>query len=86
MDQQPFLVTFYGVRGSIPSPVVGQDVREKIVKVLEQVSLANLKDAASREAFVDGLPEHLKSCYGGNSSCVHLHVGGHHVIFDGGSG
>ncbi|MEE8127131.1 MAG: MBL fold metallo-hydrolase [Nitrospinaceae bacterium] len=86
MDQQPFLVTFYGVRGSLPSPMVGQDVREKLVKALEQASPANLKDAASREAFVDGLPDYLKSCYGGNSSCVHLQVGGHHLIFDGGSG
>ena len=86
MSQQPFLVTFYGVRGSLPSPMVGQDVREKLVNALEQASPANLKNAASREAFVDGLPEHLKSCYGGNSSCVHLQVGGHHLIFDGGSG
>ncbi len=62
MDQQPFLVTFYGVRGSLPSPMVGQDVREKLVKALEQASPANLKDAASREAFVDGLPDYLKSC------------------------
>ena len=86
MNQQPFLVTFYGVRGSLPSPMVGQDVREKLVNALEQASPANLKNAASREAFVDSLPAHLKSCYGGNSSCVHLQVGGHHVIFDGGSG
>jgi phosphoribosyl 1,2-cyclic phosphodiesterase len=86
MDQQPFLVTFYGVRGSLPSPMVGQDVREKLVTALEQASSANLKNAASREKFVDGLPDHLKGCYGGNTSCVHLQVGGHHVIFDCGSG
>jgi phosphoribosyl 1,2-cyclic phosphodiesterase len=66
--------------------MVGKDVREKLLGVLEQAGPANLKDTASREAFVDGLPEHLKSCYGGNSSCVHLQVGGHHLIFDGGSG
>jgi phosphoribosyl 1,2-cyclic phosphodiesterase len=45
-----------------------------------------LKVLPPRKAFVDGLPDHLKSCYGGNSSCVHLQVGAHHVIFDGGSG
>jgi phosphoribosyl 1,2-cyclic phosphodiesterase len=66
--------------------MVGQDVREKLVNALEQATPADLKSKASREAFVDGLPAHLKSCYGGNSSCVHLQVGGHHVIFDGGSG
>lgn len=86
MDQQSFLVTFYGVRGSLPSPMVGKDVREKILKVLEEAKPKNLKDKTSREAFVDALPDHLKSCYGGNSSCVHLQVGGHHLIFDGGSG
>lgn len=61
-------------------------MREKLVKVLEQANPANLKNEASREAFVDSLPEHLKSCYGGNSSCVYLQVGGHHLIFDAGSG
>ncbi len=86
MNPQPFLVTFYGVRGSLPSPMVGKDVREKVLNVLEQVRPENLKDANAREAFVDSLPEHLKSCYGGNSSCVYLFVGGYHLIFDGGSG
>lgn len=66
--------------------MVGEDVQEKLLNALEQASPADLKSAASRKAFVDGLPDHLKSCYGGNSSCVHLQVGGHHVIFDGGSG
>ena len=47
MDQQPFLVTFYGVRGSLPSPMVGENVREKLVKVLEEARPANLKDASS---------------------------------------
>ena len=86
MDDSSFLVTFYGVRGSLPSPMVGADVREKILKVLEQASPEDLKNEAAREAFVDGLPDHLKGSYGGNSSCVHLYVGGHHLIFDGGSG
>ncbi len=86
MNSQPFLVTFYGVRGSLPSPMVGKDVREKVLNILEQVRPENLGDVNAREAFVDGLPEHLKSCYGGNTSCVHLFVGGYHLIFDGGSG
>lgn len=86
MSQKPFQVTFYGVRGSLPSPMVGEDVQEKLINALEQASPADLKSAASRKAFVEGLPDHLGSCYGGNSSCVHLQVGGHHVIFDGGSG
>jgi len=65
MAQQPFLVTFYGVRGSLPSPMVGQDVREKLINALEQATPADLKNTASRESFVDSLPAHLKSCYGG---------------------
>ncbi len=86
MDTQSFLVTFYGVRGSLPSPIVGEDVRQKLLKTLEQARPEDLKDQSARESFLDRLPPQLSSCFGGNSSCVHLQVGGYHLIFDGGTG
>lgn len=66
--------------------MLSQDVEAKILKALELATPDNLKDEASRRAFVASLPEHVKGCYGGNSACVQLEVGGHNVVFDCGTG
>ncbi len=86
MSTPQFKATFKGVRGSIPTPLLGREVEEKIVRVLEMVTPEDLKDIASRKAFLRNLPVHLKSCYGGNSSCVYVEIDEEHLIFDGGSG
>ncbi len=86
MRQNKFRVTFRGVRGSIPSPVLGEEIEEKIARALEMVRPEDLKDDNTRHAFIDQLPLHIRSCYGGNSSCVQLEVGGEHLIFDCGTG
>lgn len=86
MDKDQFRVTFFGVRGSIPSPMVSSEVEEKIQKAVELAQPADLKDEASRRAFVARLPHHVKGCFGGNSSCIHVEVNGKDLIFDCGTG
>ena len=86
MEKDQFRVTFRGVRGSIPSPMVAEDVQEKIQKAMELAQPEDLKDEASRQAFLDRLPNYVKGCFGGNSSCVHVEVNGKNLIFDCGTG
>ncbi len=86
MSCSEFNVTFRGVRGSTPTPLLGAEVEEKLMHALEIATPDDLKDIASRKNFFNNLPEHLKSCFGGNSSCVQVDVGGHLIIFDAGTG
>lgn len=86
MSDSEFKVTFRGVRGSIPTPLLGDEVEDKLTQALELVTPDDLKDIASRKNFVKNLPEHLKGCFGGNSSCVQVEAGGHLLIFDAGTG
>lgn len=86
MSSPQFEITFRGVRGSIPSPLLGDEIEEKVTRILETVTPEDLKDMASRKAFIEGLPVHLKRSFGGNSSCVQVDVGGTLIIFDAGSG
>ncbi|MGP0566372.1 MBL fold metallo-hydrolase [Nitrospina sp. 32_T5] len=86
MPADQFQVTFRGVRGSLPSPQLSHDIEEKILKALEMANPADLQDEASRQKYVSTLPEHVRGCFGGNSACVQLEVGGKNLVFDCGSG
>lgn len=86
MNKNTFQLTFRGVRGSIPTPATTPQIEEKILHALAQAKPEDLVDEASRKAFVDRLPFHIKGCVGGNSSCVQINVGGQHLVFDAGSG
>ena len=75
-----------GVRGSIPTPLLSHDIAEKLDATMALAEPKDLADESSRRAFVAQLPLHLKGCIGGNSACVHVDVGGEHVVFDAGTG
>ncbi len=82
----PFKIRFFGVRGSIPTPLTSADVAEKLEAALAAASPEDLLNQHSRRAFVARLPNHIKGCIGGNSACVQVEAGGHLLIFDAGSG
>ncbi|CAI2717937.1 Putative Metal-dependent hydrolase [Nitrospina watsonii] len=86
MSAEQFLVTFRGVRGSLPSPLLSHDIEAKIAKVLEMAKPEDLKDESARQKFIESLPEPVRGCYGGNSACVQLEVGGKNLVFDCGTG
>jgi phosphoribosyl 1,2-cyclic phosphodiesterase len=82
------LIRFWGVRGSLPSPILPSEVKTKIAAILEQITPQDIADAASRERFLAGLPPWLYGTVGGNSPCVTVDLEGFNepVIFDCGSG
>ncbi len=86
MGNENFLVTFRGVRGSIPTPLSPHQVGDKILKALELAKPEDLVDDASRKSFLATLEPEIRGCIGGNSSCVQLQVGGQNLIFDAGTG
>lgn len=79
-------VTFWGCRGSLPASYTGVGATQKISEVLSRAVDEGLTHKSQIKEFVDGLPYHLKSSYGSNTSCVQIHGGTELIICDAGSG
>ena len=81
-------IRFWGVRGSLPSPLLGSQVKEKLSTILQYALPEDLEDTESREHFIAGLPPWLFGTVGGNTSCVSVGLDGfdEQIVFDCGSG
>lgn len=79
-----FIVKFWGVRGSVPSPLVADDVEEKILRALcaDRFHGAGI----TPENFLQTLPFHVRGTYGGNTSCVEVRAGEKRIVLDLGTG
>ena len=86
MAEQPFQVHFRGVRGSIPTPARSNDIEAKLRYALAAAKPEDLESSESIEQFIGDLPMHVRSTIGGNSACLEMTIGGHRLMFDGGSG
>lgn len=79
--------TFWGARGSVPSPLTPDTVRQKISTVISRVRPEDLKSPSHREAFLDSLPPWLFGTIGGNTTCLEVELrDGTTLVFDAGSG
>ncbi len=65
-------VKFWGVRGSLPTPLKSTEVKEKLISSLKLARYSDLTDEKSINTFVDSLPLSLKGTYGGNTSCIQI--------------
>lgn len=80
-------VHFWGVRGSIPTPLTPIQYKNRIAAIIQRITPKDLESEDTREKFINDLPLWLKSTIGGNSSCVELVTDDNQFfIFDGGSG
>jgi phosphoribosyl 1,2-cyclic phosphodiesterase len=80
-------IKFWGVRGSIPTPLMPSKLRSKIASVVQRITTADLESKETRELFLASLPDYLFSTVGGNTACVEVQVGEEtRLIFDAGTG
>ncbi len=80
-------VTFWGVRGSLPTPLSPEQIRSKIAAVVQRIRPSDLEDARSRELFLSRLPPYLFGTAGGNTTCVEVRTDDDRlIILDGGTG
>ena len=77
---------FYGVRGSIPAPLLPNCYKTKIREIIKLSSQSDISSDDNIESFIKKLPSHLSNIYGGNTSCLYISDGNTHLIFDAGSG
>ncbi len=80
-------VRFWGVRGSIPTPLTSSQIQGKISAVVQRIQPKDIVDQRSREKFIATLPENLFGTVGGNTTSVEVRLEDDTVIiFDAGSG
>jgi len=78
--------TFWGVRGSLPTPITPQQVQSKIMAAIQRATPADLETAESKAKFIANLPSWLFGTTGGNTACVELTHNNTHIILDAGTG
>ena len=81
-------VHLWGTRGSLPTPLDAQEVRNKIAIALVQAGGRHFADReAALQWMTSALPFEVAGGFGGNTSCVQLdHGGDEYVLCDAGSG
>ena len=78
---------FWGVRGSIPTPLTNDQLKSRIAAVVQRIRCSDLDSPDTREAFLAKLPAYLFGTVGGNTTCLEiLPTDGAVIIVDGGSG
>lgn len=85
---------FWGVRGSIPTPIGSEEIYEKIVEVLLLALAEGVRPENEEQirAYVSDLPHLKRGTIGGNTACVEVRSGSacadreESLILDAGSG
>ena len=79
-------ITFWGVRGSVPTPLSPQQIQSKIMAAIQRAKPEDLENSETRAKFISTLPQWIFGTTGGNTSCVELVHNKTHIILDAGTG
>ena len=80
-------IRFWGVRGSVPTPLMPTKVKSKISSAIQRIAAKDLVSQEARELFLASLPDQLFSTVGGNTACVEISASQRwRLIFDAGTG
>ena len=81
------VIHFWGVRGSIPTPLSPAQIQAKISAAIERITPKDIESEDAKERFIASLPPYIYGTIGGNSACVELKSeSGAEFILDCGSG
>ncbi|MGE5401711.1 MAG: MBL fold metallo-hydrolase [Ignavibacteriales bacterium] len=79
-------IRFWGVRGSIASPMNELQLRNRMLSLLEYASRGDLSAAEGRETILNGFTASNPLVIGGNTACIELRADDKILIFDMGTG
>ena len=80
-------VKFWGVRGSIPTPIKPSQLQSRIAAIVQRIQPSDLVSQESRDAFLAGVPLYLTETIGGNTTCMEIRTNDNScIIIDAGSG
>ena len=80
-------VKLWGVRGSIPTTLSEQDIRQKLKGALSLATPGDLSSEESIDRFIDSLPPSIRGTYGGNTTTIEVRTKDDElIIIDAGTG
>lgn len=80
-------IQFWGVRGSLPSPITPQQIQAKISAVIQRLTPKDVVSPEAKEKFISSLPEWLFGTTGGNTPCLSItNKNDIQIVLDCGSG
>ncbi|MCK6628345.1 MAG: MBL fold metallo-hydrolase [Anaerolineae bacterium] len=79
-------VKFWGTRGSIPTSLSAEAIKQKIRQALAGAAGLNLADEAVLARYMERLPFNVWGTAGGNTPCLEVRAGDQLLILDAGSG
>ncbi len=79
-------VRFWGVQGSLASPLTNAALEAKIETALKLAIKAGLSEENQISDFIKNLPWHIRQTAGGNTTCVEIAAGDKLLIMDAGTG
>ena len=74
-QRQSMDITFWGARGSIPSPLSPAAIEQKIAHVLVEADGRKFRNEAEAKTFLNTLAPVDRGTAGGNTSCVEVTSG-----------
>ena len=82
------IARFWGVRGSIPSPLTSDEIASKVERAVRKAKDYDFRSEGSVKKFMEDLSWPTKSTFGGNTPCVELvHDDSNmRIVFDAGTG
>ena len=86
MDVGNMNIHFWGVRGSIATPLTNAGLISRIENALRKAIEAGFSDMSGVAEFVNDLPWYVRRTVGGDTSCVEVEAGGELLILDAGTG
>ncbi|NLC92288.1 MAG: MBL fold metallo-hydrolase [Treponema sp.] len=79
-------VYFWGVRGSLPTPLLPQQIQSKIMAAIQRITPSDITDEESRAKFIATLPSWIFGTTGGNTACIEIKNNDTEIILDAGTG
>jgi len=80
-------IKLWGVRGSLPTPLAGDNVESKIRKALSLAKPGDISSEEAIESFIRSLPFSIRNTFGGNTTTIQVNTAaGDLIILDCGSG
>ena len=79
-------IRFWGVRGSIATPLANAALLSKIEMALQLGLKAGLTDEMQVPDFIRNLPWHVRQTAGGDTACIQVEAGDKLIILDAGTG